>query len=310
MDLNYKITIIVPIYNAQDTIENTVQSIISQSYKKLEIILVNDGSTDTSLEICKNLQLKDSRIKIINKQNGGVSSARNVGISHATGQYIIHADSDDIVLPDAYLNLINEAKQSNADIVVGSYYSGIENDFIENIPNDKIIDPVLFSKKIIENKAHAGLWNKLVISSLYENFKFQEGLNYKEDMIFFVTKLMGIKPKISIIKNPVYFYYTRSNSITNQNFDKNVEKNFRVIKIIENLNYPNLEYSIRVQKAYANIGYILNKKDSKYVYSDFYPKINVLDLNIPIKYRLLLLFEKYSISFLSNIYLKIKGLMK
>lgn len=310
MELNYKISIIIPIYNAEDTIGKTLHSIISQSYSNLEIILVNDGSTDTSLEICKNLELKDSRIKIINKKNGGVSSARNIGISNATGQYIIHADSDDIVLPDAYLNLINEVKKSSAAIVVGGYYYGLENDFIENTPNAEIIDPVLFSKKILENKAHAGLWNKLVISSLYENFKFQEGLDYKEDMIFFVTKLMEYKPKISIINHPVYFYYMRSNSITNQSFDKNVEKNFSVIKIIENLNYPNLEYSIRFQKAYANIGYILNKKQSKYVYSDFYPKINVLDLNIPIKYRLLMLFEKYSISFLSNIYLKVKGLMK
>ena len=119
---------------------------------------------------------------------------------------------------------------------------------------------------------------------------------------------MANKPKISIIKEPVYFYYTRSSSITNQNFDKNVEKNFTVIKKIEELKYKELEYSIRVQKAYANIGYILNKKNSKYIYSNFYPHLNFLDLNIPAKYKILLFFEKYSMSFLSNIYLKIKEL--
>lgn len=310
MSLNSKISVIIPVYNAQDTIEPTVHSVTSQSYQNLEIILVNDGSTDTSYEICKKLQLEDSRIKIFDKENGGVASARNIGIAHATGQYIIHADSDDIVLPNAYLNLINEANRSNAAIVVGGYYSGFENNYVEKIPDIKIKDPVVFSKKILENKIHAGLWNKLVSKNLYKNFRFIEGLDYKEDLIFFVTQLMANKPKISIIKDPVYFYYTRIGSITNQNFDKNAENNFTVIKNIEKLKYRELEYSIHVQKAYANIGYILNKKNSKYSYSDFYPDLNFLDLDIPLKYKFLSFFEKYSISCLSKIYLKIKALKR
>ena len=310
MNLNSKISVIIPVYNAQDTIEQTVHSVTSQSYQNLEVILVNDGSTDTSYEICKKLQLEDSRIKIFDKGNGGVASARNIGIAHATGQYIIHADSDDIVLPNAYLNLINEANRSNAAIVVGGYYSGFENNYVENIPGIEIKDPVVFSKKILQDEIHAGLWNKLVENKLYKNFKFIDGLDYKEDLIFFVTQLMGTKPKISIIQDPVYFYYTRNGSITNQNFDKNVEKNFTVIKNIEKLKYKELEYSIRVQKAYANIGYILNKKNSKYIYSDFFPHLKFLDLNIPTKYKILLFFEKYSINLFSNIYLKIKDFRK
>lgn len=310
MKSDSRISVIIPVYNAQDTIEKTIQSITSQSYQNLEIILVNDGSTDSSYEICRRIQSEDSRIKIINKENEGVASARNMGVAHATGQYIIHADSDDIVLPNAYLNLINEAHRSNAAVVVGGYYSGFKNNYIEKTPDIEIKDPVSFSRKILENKVHAGLWNKLVKSSLYKDFKFIEGLDYKEDLIFFITQLMVAKPKISIIKDPVYFYYTRSGSITNQDFDKNVEKNFSVIKSVEGLKYKELEYSIRVQKAYTNIGYILNKKNSRYVYSDFYPNLKFMDLNIPTKYKILLFFEKYSIGFLSSIYLKIKDLVK
>ena len=310
MELNYKISIIIPIYNAEDTIGKTLHSIISQSYSNLEIILVNDGSTDTSLEICKNLELKDSRIKIINKKNGGVSSARNIGISNATGQYIIHADSDDIVLPNAYMNLIREANRSNAAIIVGGYYSGLESNYVEKTPDMEVEDPIIFAKRILENKIHAGLWNKLVKSNLYNNFQFKEGLDYKEDLIFFVTQLMRYKPKISTIREPVYFYYIRENSITNQNFDKNVEKNFIVIKEIESLNYRELEDSLQFKKAYANIGYILNKKNNKYYYNDFYPNLSFLDLNIPLKYKILLFFEKKSIRFFTEIYLKFKELKK
>lgn len=310
MKLDSKISVIIPVYNAQETIKKTIQSITSQSYQNLEIILVNDGSTDSSYEICRRIQSEDSRIKIIDKENGGVSSARNMGVAHATGEYIIHADSDDIVLPNAYMNLIREANRSNAAIIVGGYYSGLESNYVEKIPDTEIKDPIVFAKRILENKIHAGLWNKLVKSDVYVNFKFQEGLDYKEDLIFFVTQLMRYKPKISTIKEPVYFYYIRENSITNQSFDKNVEKNFIVIKEIESLNYKELEDSLQFQKAYANIGYILNKKNSKYCYNDFYLNINFLNLNIPLKYKILLFFEDKSISLFSKIYLKIKELKK
>ncbi|MCU4517999.1 glycosyltransferase [Acinetobacter radioresistens] len=310
MKLDSKISVIIPVYNAQDTIEKTIQSITSQSYQNLEIILVNDGSTDSSYEICRRIQSEDSRIKIIDKENGGVSSARNMGVAHATGEYIIHADSDDIVLPNAYMNLIREANRSNAAIIVGGYYSGLESNYVEKTPDMEIEDPIIFAKRILENKIHAGLWSKLVKSNLYNNFQFKEGLDYKEDLIFFVTQLMKYKPKISTIKEPVYFYYIRENSITNQSFDKNVEKNFIVIKEIESLNYKELEDSLQFQKAYANIGYILNKKNSKYCYNDFYPNLSFLDLNIPSKYKILLFFEKKSIRFFTEIYLKFKELKK
>ena len=306
MKLDSKISVIIPVYNAQNTIEKTIQSITSQSYQNLEIILVNDGSTDSSYEICRRIQSEDSRIKIIDKENGGVSSARNMGVAHATGEYIIHADSDDIVLPNAYMNLIREANRSNAAIIVGGYYSGLESNYVEKTPDMEVEDPIIFAKRILENKIHAGLWNKLVKSNLYNNFQFKEGLDYKEDLIFFVTQLMRYKPKISTIREPVYFYYIRENSITNQNFDKNVEKNLIVIKEIESLNYRELEDSLRFQKAYANIGYILNKTNSKYHYSDFYSNLSFLDLNIPLKYKILLFFEGKSISLVSKIYLKIK----
>lgn len=310
MKLDSRISVIIPVYNAQDTIEKTIQSITSQSYQNLEIILINDGSTDSSYEICRRINSEDSRIKIINKENGGVASARNMGIAHATGEYIIHADSDDIVLPNAYMNLIREANRSNAAIVVGGYYSGLESNYVEKKPDTGIKDPIVFAKRILENKVHAGLWNKLVRIDLYNNFKFQEGLDYKEDLIFFVIQLMRYKPKISTIQEPVYFYYIRENSITNQIFDKNVEKNFIVIKEIESLNYRELEDSLRFQKAYANMGYILNKKNSKYCYNNFYPNLKFLDLSIPLKYKILLFFEGKSISLFSTIYSMIKELKR
>lgn len=306
MSLDPKVSVIIPFYNAQNTIEQTVNSITSQSYKNIEIILVNDGSTDNSYKICQKLKKEDDRIQIINKENGGVASARNMGISCAIGKYIIHADSDDIVLPNAYFYLVKKAESDKADIVVGSYYSGTKDNYIEKIPDTEIMNPKLFAQRILENKTHAGLWNKLVLKKLYENFNFMEGVDYKEDLFFFVTKLMECKYKISIIKEPVYFYLNRGDSITNKSYDKNVINNFIIIKELENLNCRELDYSIRVQKAYANIEFILNKKDSKYNYKEFYPNIRFLDLNINVTYKALLFFEKYYLGFFNNIYLKIK----
>lgn len=306
MSLDPKVSVIIPFYNAQNTIEQTVNSITSQSYKNIEIILVNDGSTDNSYKICQKLKKEDDRIQIINKENGGVASARNIGISCAIGKYIIHADSDDIVLPNAYFYLVKKAESDKADIVVGSYFSGTKDNYIEKIPDTEIMNPKIFAQKILENKTHAGLWNKLVLKKLYENFNFMDGVDYKEDLFFFVTKLMECKYKISIIKEPVYFYFNRGDSITNKSYDKNVINNFIIIKELENLNCRELDYSIRVQKAYANIEFILNKKDSKYNYKEFYPNIRFLDLNINVTYKALLFFEKYYLGFFNNIYLKIK----
>ncbi len=111
-----KISIIVPVYNVENYLKKCLDSIVNQTFKDIEIILINDGSTDNSLNICKEYAKKDHRIRLINKPNGGLSSARNVGIDLSTGEYLGFVDSDDWIALNMYEKLYNLCKIFNADI--------------------------------------------------------------------------------------------------------------------------------------------------------------------------------------------------
>ena len=132
MKKNNLISIIVPIYNVEKYLKKCIDSIINQTYKNLEIILVDDGSPDNCGKICDEYAKKDNRIKVIHKENGGVSSARNVGVENATGEYIGFVDSDDYIEKDMYEVLINNLKKENADISIISNYEVYKNKIIEN----------------------------------------------------------------------------------------------------------------------------------------------------------------------------------
>ena len=116
------VTVVVPIYNVERYLEKCLTSIILQTYKNLEVILVNDGSTDNSLNICKEFEKEDSRIRIISQENKGLSVARNVGIENAKGEYIAFVDSDDFISCKFIENLYNESIRNNSDIVCCDFY--------------------------------------------------------------------------------------------------------------------------------------------------------------------------------------------
>ena len=115
---NYFITVVVPIYNAEQYIERAVKSLLNQTTNEIEIILVDDGSKDNSIEICKNYLNQDKRVQLIHQENSGVSAARNRGIEQACGEYIGFIDSDDWIEPNMYECLLREANQASADIVI------------------------------------------------------------------------------------------------------------------------------------------------------------------------------------------------
>ena len=116
-----KISVIVPVYNVENYLVQCVESIINQTYKKLEIILVDDGSTDNSGKICDELQTKDERIKVIHKINGGLPDARNAGLDIATGEFLMFSDSDDLLFDNACELMLNKIVAENADYVIGNY---------------------------------------------------------------------------------------------------------------------------------------------------------------------------------------------
>ena len=120
--MNSLISVIVPVYNAKKYLDRCIQSIINQKYKELEIILVDDGSKDNSLEICKSYADKDNRIQVIHKENAGVSAARNTGIEAASGDFIAFVDSDDYIDENMYFNMMQKASEYNCDLVMCDCY--------------------------------------------------------------------------------------------------------------------------------------------------------------------------------------------
>lgn len=132
------VSIIVPVYNAEKYLANTLDSIIRQSYKNFELLLINDGSTDKSKAICDKFALKDRRIKVLDKNNGGVSSARNYGLSVAEGEYVIFIDSDDYLTADMLETLVNDIESTKSDVAICGFWHVTEDEYKKICAGEKL----------------------------------------------------------------------------------------------------------------------------------------------------------------------------
>ncbi|MGX7112127.1 glycosyltransferase family 2 protein [Gemella cuniculi] len=233
-----KISVIVPVYNVEQYLEKCVNSIINQTYKNLEIILVDDGSTDSSGKICEKLAEKDARIRVIHKENGGLSDARNKGIEVATSNLIGFIDSDDYIDNDMYEILLKNLMDTDADLSMCGHY-----DVYNNIPESQVVNKKtweLNSEKAIKMVMKAKILsvtavNKLYKKSLFSDLKFELG-KIAEDA-FIMIRLLDKCEKIVATNEKKYYYVHRENSITTQKFSKkflNVieayEQNSKIIK--------------------------------------------------------------------------------
>ena len=220
-----KISIIVPVYNVEKYIDKCLKSLVNQTLKDIEIIIVNDGSLDRSEEIIeKYVKDNPTKIKYYEKKNGGLSSARNYGLEYATGEYITFLDSDDYVETNMYEEMYNLAKEENADMV--------ECDFIwEWEYGKKIFDTrrEYETKEEIMRKPRVVAWNKIYKRENINKIRFPEGLIY-EDMEFFYKLLPNLN-KISYINKYFVHYTQREDSITN----KQTEKVEDIFKILDNI---------------------------------------------------------------------------
>lgn len=227
-----RLSIIIPIYNVEQYIEQCLVSILNKTYKDLEIILVNDGSKDNSMKIIKKY-LSDKRIKVINKKNGGLSSARNVGLKIATGEYIAFVDSDDWIRIDKLVELYNIIQNEKLDLIIGNgeYYPSKEkiqkNIYIGIKTGIEIFEEMLRKKDYLET-----VW-KCIYSKKFlqeNNIKFIEGLLH-EDIPFMFECLIKAK-RIKYENINFYIYRRREGSITTT---KNTKKLFHVLYGIERI---------------------------------------------------------------------------
>ena len=220
-----KVSLIIPVYNVENYIEKCLDSVINQTLKYMEIIIVNDGSKDSSKQKIEKYLKKYPTIKYLEKENGGLSDARNYGMPYATGEYVAFLDSDDYVEKTMYEEMYNLGKKENADMV--------ECDFVWEYPNKKREDigEIYNTKKEMIEKGHVVAWNKLIKREILEktNIKFPVGLRY-EDMEFFY-KLVPYINKVSFVKKCMVHYVQREDSIANTQNSRTKE----VFKILDNV---------------------------------------------------------------------------
>ncbi len=204
------ISVIVPIYKVEKYLTKCIDSIIVQSYKNLEIILVNDGSPDNCSQICDEYEKKDMRIKVIHKENGGLSSARNAGLDIANGEYIGFVDSDDSIHEDMYKVLYNNLVENNADI---SQCSIVLDDSEHTIEKQKttIYSGVNFFKATVEHKLSMTVWNNLYKAKIWSETRFLDGYYYEDVLAF--PKIDAFNPKVVKTNLQLYRYNRQDTGI-------------------------------------------------------------------------------------------------
>lgn len=208
------ISVIVPVYNCEKYIESCINSILDQDYHELELILVDDGSTDASGNLCDEYAAQDKRIKVLHGKNSGVSAARNKGIQMAEGKWYSFVDADDYLDRDMYSTLIAFQKKTGAEIVQCGYRR-IENDlevFSTNSSDQYIQNTKEAVKCLIEGKLFSNaLWTKLFNKKVIDNISFDENLKINEDILFNFKAFMQAK-KIAYIAQAKYNYVVHEDS--------------------------------------------------------------------------------------------------
>lgn len=241
---NVTISILMPVYNSQEYLKNTVQDVINQSYGDWELILVDDGSKDNSKNICIELQKFDNRIRFINKENTGVSDTRNIALDNAKGKYIAFIDSDDSVHKDYLKILLSSIEKSKGQLAVCGFKERkiSTNGQIEELSRvfyPKEVIAIEDMKDLIMDFGNSGLlnplWNKLYNREIIEenNIRFKEEVETGEDFIFNLQYFRKIN-NICFSKGELYYYIRRNNnSITYQYIDNMYEKGLEIHNLLE-----------------------------------------------------------------------------
>lgn len=317
-----KISAIIPTYNAERYIEKCVDSISNQTYKNIEIIIVNDGSTDNTLSVCKKLKKEYQNIVILDKINGGPNSAREYGLKNATGYYISFIDSDDYIDEEFYQKLVEAIEKDEADIAECGYKLVDE--------KYKIISSTIFCKNVIKSNYECVesyikkinttnfLCNKLFKKNLFNNVEFVK-LFASEDSCTLLQLFSNSNKKVTI-QECLYNYVQTNESLCRKEY--NLRKNDIVIagEYMHNFcikKYPELSlyYSAFIcssaARCYADIMYsnIENKKTYMDImqkkFNEYYKKCKIRDLNISILRKYLILIFKFSPKISSYIYKKV-----
>lgn len=241
------ISIIVPVYNVEEYLSKCIESVVNQLYRDWELLLVDDGATDSSGEICNQYQHLDRRIKAFHKKNGGISSARNYGMDKALGEYIIFLDADDYWIENNVLSLfIEKLRVGNLDIVRGEYVNVDEKNnrlftsdqWKEHLNlKEQVLDSYEMMKYVIDGNFFS--WLFIFRKSVIDNLRFDENRKFQED-IDFAIKLFSKKLRCGYLPVQFYAYRQRENSIMSTPRINNLENSFALCDVF-------YEYAYKVE---------------------------------------------------------------
>ncbi|MFA1820245.1 glycosyltransferase [Virgibacillus oceani] len=309
------ISIIVPVYNSSPYISKCIDSILAQTFRKFELILVNDGSADQSGHICEQYAQQDGRIKIVHKENGGVSSARNAGINIASGEFITFVDADDWIYKDMYSKLYNLCKETNSDISICSIYREINGKVIDTKREALIkeMDNTEAMKQLFTGKYFRfAVWAKLYKKCCFKNIRYPE--DRRLDDLPTTYKIFSNANKVVYTTYAGYIYLLRENSILTSPYNEkklDIFLGWDEIIAFMNKNYPNLsnEYiSCFVYYSMDHVYSILNQVEDpverdKYIlyiqlYIRKYYKEILKTSRLSLKYKYLITLLNYNVKLL------------
>ena len=313
---NNLISVIIPVYNVKQYIERCIDSVLNQTYKNIEIILVDDGSNDGCNEICNMYAEKDKRIKVVHIKNSGVSNARNLGIRLANGDFITFVDADDYIDTSCIEKMYKLCKDEQCDIgIVGT----LENNELTNKTNTsgESIDMVLSAenalKEMLNEKYYYGnVWGKIYKTDIWKNIHFNEDTVIGEDMeVLYKVLLKSNKVKINTNERLYYYTKNRNDSATKSNYNKNWEKEIAICEnILKDCRENHKDVFPFALKRYIRINYscivkiLTYDSENKEVYTQLRKNIlkyneygiyNKFDLKMKVKIRLVLYFKKLAI---------------
>ena len=256
-----KVSIIVPVYNVERYVEKCIRSILDQSYQNIEIIIVDDGSMDDSYNICADLQKESpDKIKLFKKENGGLSSARNFGLSQAQGEYISFIDSDDIVSQDfieKLVSLLEETSSSISCCQVAKFNNDEKPKFTHTVEHSEYNTNEAI-ELLVTNKMPSHACNKFYVASLFQNMKFPIDRNYED--IFIMYKIFKNAKKVALYNNAkLYGYLQRKGSITGSIDDKSLND------YIDAINQRYYDLNTTISKNILDSGLVL---DNYYIYKE------------------------------------------
>ena len=218
-----KISVIVPVYNTEKYLHRCIDSVLAQTYKDFELLLIDDGSKDSSGAICDEYAARDSRVKVFHKENGGVSSARNAGLAIASGDWIMHLDGDDRIAPDIQERLIRKGEDTGADIVMGDFlFAYSDRDILYSLPDWDNNKTASLNRYI--TSVWTCVWGGIHKRSLYEVYQLKspQGVTYCEDF-HLMARLCYHAKKVVNVHQPFYHYRQQEGSVMH-NLSKKTER--------------------------------------------------------------------------------------